>query len=66
MTREDYAIINEHLSNELLSDILYDTIAKYEAQLKQRDEEIERLKSELMEANEVIDAYAEVQCQMTP
>ena len=36
------------------------------SQLKQRDEEIERLKAELEESNEIIDDYAEVQAQMTP
>ena len=43
MTREQYAVINEPLSHGQLSDILYDTITKYEAQLKAKDEEIERL-----------------------
>ena len=34
--------------------------------LKAKDEEIERLKAELEESNEIIDDYAEVQAQMTP
>ena len=40
MTREQYAVINEPLSHGQLSDILYDTITKYEAQLKAKDKEI--------------------------
>ena len=47
MTREQYAVINEPLSHGQLSDILYDTITKYEAQLKAKDEEIALLKSTL-------------------
>ena len=46
--------------------IIQTKFEQMEAQLKKRDEEIERLKAELEEANEIIGDYAEVQAQMTP
>ena len=62
MTREE-ALAEKYVSrNELINKIYND----HEAQLKERDEEIEKLKAELSEANEIIDGYEEVQCQMTP
>ena len=48
----------EHLVDEVYGD--------FEEQLKAKDKEIERLKVELEESNEIIDDYAEVQAQMTP
>ena len=36
MTREDFILINKHLTHEQLSNILYDTITKYEANDKAR------------------------------
>lgn len=36
MTKEEYATINKHLTHEQLSNILYDTITKYEANDKAR------------------------------
>ena len=71
MTREDYEIHKKDYKDRNISSgafvLIQDVyISILEAQLKQRDDEIEKLKAELSEANEIIDAYAEVQCQMTP
>ena len=57
-------VIGYHLvpTEELINHIYND----HEEQLKAKDEELERLKAELEEANEIIDDYAEVQAQMTP
>ena len=42
MTREYYIEVNKHMSKEQLSGILYDTITKYEAQLKAKESDLER------------------------
>lgn len=43
MCKEDYAIINEHLTHKQLSDILYDTITSYELKLRQQEVTIIKL-----------------------